>query len=82
MKFILSKHFKQRIAERGISVFECEETVKSPTKKTLQAKGEQGGFIYKYEKDFGDKKIIITVIGENLPSSKNIKLVTAWKIEK
>lgn len=78
MKLIPSSHFKQRLAERGLSWIECEETVRNPTRKTQMGKGAQGGVRYKYERDYPDRKIII-VAGEELPKQKNVFLMTVWK---
>ena len=73
MKLIPSKHFKERISERGISWEECEETLNS-------RKGEEGGIRRKYEKDYADKTIVV-LVGETLPSTNNVKGITAWRKE-
>lgn len=80
MNLIPSKHFKQRLQERGITWEECEETIKTPNRKTQFGKGENGGVRHKYEKDFADKTVIV-VVGETLPKTKNIMGITAWRKE-
>lgn len=81
MKLIPSAHFKKRLSERDITWNECEETVASPTRKSSQYKGANGGTVHKYEKDYADKTIIV-VIGEKLPKSDNVLGITAWKTDR
>lgn len=80
-KLLPSEHFKKRIAERGVTWEECEQTISTPDRKFECGKGELGGIKRRYEKDFSDKTIIVVVIGEVLPKDKNIKGITAWKKE-
>jgi len=80
VKLIPSKHFKERISERGISWEECEETLNSPNRKIEMGKGEEGGIRRKYEKDYADKTIVV-LVGETLPNTNNVKGITAWRKE-
>jgi len=85
MKLVPSAHFKKRIAERGVSWQECEETISKPDRKKIGDKGVQGGVRTTFEKDFYDKdnnkklNTIVVVIGEKLPKSDNIIGISAWK---
>lgn len=81
MKLIPSAHFKKRLLERGVTWKECEDTVTSPTRKSSQYKGVNGGTVHKYEKDYTDRTIVV-VIGEKLPKSDNVLAITAWKADK
>ena len=78
IRLIASAHFKSRLAERGVSWDECEETINNPTRKSEKGKGSQGGVKYIYEKDFADRTIVV-VVGENLPKTRNVLGITVWK---
>lgn len=80
INLIASAHFKSRLAERGVSWAECEETINNPTRKAEMGKGTQGGVKRLYEKDFADKTIVV-VIGESLPKTKNVLGITVWRKE-
>ena len=86
MKLIPSSHFKNRIAARGVSWQECEDTLAAPDRKRIKGKGAHGGVKTIFEKDFYDnqgkpKKTVVVLVGEKLPKSDNIIGISAWKKE-
>lgn len=57
-----TKHHVDRMAEREISTHQCIETTKSPNLRRQQmAKGTHGGVVYRFEKQFDEGILAVTV---------------------
>jgi hypothetical protein len=56
--FYITTHMLQRIAERGLSLAELKMVVNNPDRQRQQYKGDNGGFVYKFEKEINGEKIV------------------------
>jgi len=70
-KFFVTAHVLQRIAERGLSLDELKIVVNGPDRKRQQYKGDNGGFVYKFEKE---------IDGETIVAIAEIKASDCWLI--
>lgn len=57
--FHFTSHSKSRSSDRAISETQFVEAVTNPRLKTQKYKGQNGGFVYLFERDFEDKTLIV-----------------------
>lgn len=72
--FIVTAHALERIAERGLSLEQLKCVINYHDKKKQQYKGENGGFVYKFEKMVDGRKIF--AVGEIKKSE--CWLISGW----
>ena len=56
--FHITTHALQRIAERGLNLEQLKRVVNSHDRKRQQYKGDNGGFVYKFEKEIDERALI------------------------
>lgn len=69
--FHVTGHVLIRIAERGLSLDQLKQVVSHPDRKRQQYKGDNGGFVYKFEKE---------IEGEMMVAIAEVKAVDCWLI--
>jgi hypothetical protein len=58
--FIVTAHAQQRAAERNISKANFIDTVLKPTSKRKQRRGDHGGIVYLFTKQFDQRNLHIS----------------------
>jgi hypothetical protein len=73
-KFHNTAHVLLRTAERGLTLEQLKSVVNFPDKKKQQYKGDNGGFVYKFEKIIDGK----TVVAIAEVKSSECWLISGW----
>lgn len=57
--FHFTSHSKSRSKDRAITKAQFVKTVTNPKTRKQQFKGQHGGFVYSFEREFGGKTLIV-----------------------
>jgi hypothetical protein len=55
--FYVTSHVLKRIAERGLTLEQLKSVVNGPSRKMQQYRGDNGGFVYKFEKEISGVQV-------------------------
>ena len=75
--FHVTAHVLLRIAERGLSLEQLKVVVNYPERKRQRYKGDNGGFVYKFEKEIDGEVIVATAEVK----TSDCWLISGWKAE-